>query len=57
MIKDPRTLDGGISDEQLERIKKICPKCQGRGYVDEYSGLGKARYVHTCWDCLKNGRL
>jgi DnaJ-class molecular chaperone len=49
--------DGGISDEQLERIKKICPKCQGRGYVDEYSGLGKARSVHTCWDCLKNGRL
>ena len=31
---------------------EICAKCHGAGFVKEADGS-----VHTCWDCLQNGRL
>ena len=29
-----------------------CPKCGGTGIVKEADGS-----VHTCWDCLREGRM
>lgn len=29
-----------------------CLKCHGTGVVKELNGS-----VHTCWDCLQNGRF
>ena len=29
-----------------------CPKCHGTGIVKEPNGA-----VHTCWDCLQEGKL
>jgi len=29
-----------------------CPKCHGTGMVREENGT-----MHTCWDCLQNGKL
>lgn len=31
---------------------EVCKKCNGTGVVKEADGS-----VHTCWDCLINGRL
>ena len=32
--------------------QKVCKECKGKGIVYEKFG-----YVHTCWKCLKEGRL
>ena len=32
--------------------REDCPKCHGSGFIKEKDGS-----VHTCWDCLANGRL
>jgi DnaJ-class molecular chaperone len=35
-----------------EETKEECPKCHGTGIVKEKNGT-----MHTCWDCLKKGKL
>jgi DnaJ-class molecular chaperone len=40
--------------------KDVCPKCNGKGYIEEKWEMKLEKIkptVHTCWDCLKNGRL
>ena len=39
--------DFGNQDSQYK-----CPKCKDTGIVKESDGS-----CHTCWDCLKSGRL
>ena len=46
----------GIDHEQYEYDtpeQEVCPYCKGEGYYAE----AKNKPVHTCWTCLKAGRL
>jgi hypothetical protein len=38
---------------EKQKEDKICKVCKGLGYVQEK----KNGPVHTCWECLKKGRL
>lgn len=38
---------------EKEEPKSICKICKGLGYVREEKGIA----VHTCWECLREGRL
>ena len=36
----------------IEEEPKVCPKCNGRGYICKKFGE-----TTTCYDCLRKGRL
>lgn len=42
-----------ILKDKPEKQPKVCPKCNGIGYIWE----GKGKQVKTCIDCLLSGRL
>lgn len=52
------TVKGGEGNI-ISSSSSVCLKCNGKGYVEEpwVNDLKKEVSVHTCWDCLKNGRL
>ena len=41
-----------MSKSNKNKLGKTCPKCNNIGYLKDKSGT-----VHTCYDCLKQGRL
>ena len=60
MLKEAQAscaLDGETQtfDETIEELysKYICNKCKDKGIIFE----GKGKMVHTCFDCLRAGRL
>ena len=38
---------------EIKKQNEVCELCKGKGYMQEY----KNKAVHTCWKCLKEGKL